>query len=936
MALAVIALLIASICSKIIAEKGLNCTYSFPGIKFTQYFDIVLGVNKGVEIMTNIRDYLNLTTTAALGSVGVATGNIPLQIAAFFPAIACKISSDLANCFSNAGSINNELKSLLKEVCNSTQEKLSQTSKEKGDFFRYAKARIEEGIDNVVPVPKFVQTMQQALNTEVYEQATYMTSNDVSEISKLFVECFISALPNYPKLRNHLLEITLIDHESRITALEMVKPLIPDRISTLPNEVVDDTQYYYNKFNEPLFLHRKLPEKDRIALKHVYTLPGANIEKQYRWNKMIRKNAEKEADMDKSYANIVEAIREFIEYSPQMPGEEVVDILFLEGKAAMGKSSLISWLCWNYVNAKDEAKEFLGKRCLLTIKMRDIPHSDNGLLNIQSPFLQLCAYLLRINEKDLASIYQWEETSKKLFTNALLVLEGFDELCMLEGIVGVGKNLYFQNLYQELNRMDCDCKIIVTTRPEYLNVEGLDFPKAHVAICPFTETKRKEWIEKYESFYPVPSSMKKALIYGCTPILDGIVDSPLTLYMIVARNVHISNNSNLWYIYHEIFAEEVYKRDYENGVPHAINTYRKLLYRLTAEIANAVSREQHLSIAVDKLLDIKQIRKLLDQLGGEGKNIRDILEDCFGLASYFRISEKEYNNGKIISAVEFYHNNIKDYFYCEFLWLHLENIYSNIPSNLQEQEEWFIGCFQELFQYSVCLKDSSEGVRARAIDFLESKILYLKENNIPVDFVHQELKQHYFEHFFGKMLQTGFLRHYEYTGKDNILHMMACIYSSVLSIYHTIYLPYLAHNERLALAEEPHVVDIGTSLIYRILFITSNLHDLSYIKFDGIMLSGIKFGKHNFQNSSFRGCLLIGCNFDECDLRGADFSSASLKNADFRNAIIDDSTVFSTTTEFGRTKIKRDQLPYFTPYVGEDLFYADIESVTYIAPMSQE
>lgn len=883
-----------------------------------------------------IRNYLNLTATTILGAIGALTGNIVLQAVAFFPAVVYQISSDLANRDSNDELINNELKSLVKEGCNSTQDRLSQTSKEKADFFRYAKTRIEEGIDNVTPVPQVIQIMQEKLNTEVYEQAAYMTSNDVLEISQLFIECFITALPNYPKLRDHLLEITLIDHENRITALEKTQPLIPVRMSTLPNEIFDDTQYYYDKFDESLFLHRRLPEKDRIALKHIYTLPGASIKKQYRWNKIIKQNGEQESDKDKSYANIVEALREFIEYTPQIPGEEVVDILFLEGKAAMGKSSLISWLCWNYVNAKDEVKEFLGKRRLITIKLRDIPHSDNGLLNVQSPFLQLCAYLFRMNEKDLASMQQWKEASKRLFTNSLLVLEGFDELCMLEGIIGMGKNMYFQNLYQELNCMDCDCKIIVTTRPEYLNVEELDFPKAHLAICPFTETKRKEWISKYERYYQVPSAMRKALIHGSTPILDGIVDSPLTLYMIVARNVHISNTSNLWYIYHEIFAEEVYKRDYEKGVPHAINTYRELLYRLTAEIANAVSREQHLSITVDKLLDIKQIRNLLDQLGGEEKNIQDILEDCFGLASYFRISEKEYDNGKIISAVEFYHNNIKDYFYCEYLWLHLEDIYSNIPSNLQEQEEWFIGSFQELFQYSVCLKDSSEGVRARAIDFLESKILYLKENNMQADFIHQELKQHYFEHFFGKMLQTGFLCHYEYTGKDNILHMMACIYSSVLSIYHTIYLPYLANNEQLSLAEESHVIDIGTSFIYRILFVISNLHDLSHVKFDGIMLSGIEFGKQNFQNSSFRGCLLIGCNFDGCDLRGADFSSASLQNADFRNAIIDDSTVFSKATEFGHTKIKRDQLPYFTPWVGEDLFYSDIESVTYVAPMSRK
>lgn len=98
---------------------------------------------------------------------------------------------------------------------------------------------------------------------------------------------------------------------------------------------------------------------------------------------------------------------------------------------------------------------------------------------------------------------------------------------------------------------------------------------------------------------------------------------------------------------------------------------------------------------------------------------------------------------------------------------------------------------------------------------------------------------------------------------------------------------YLTNHEQIALAEDAHVIDIGTNFIYRILFVLSNIHNLSHIKFDGIMLSKIEFGKHNFQNSSFQGCLILGCDFDGCDLRGADFSSASLQNADFRNAIID-------------------------------------------------
>lgn len=892
-----------------------------------------------------IKEYFELVSTTVFGVLGTLTGNLPLQIISFLPAVFCKIASDLTNGIPSDKSINQELKLFIKDVCDSTEEKLSQTSSMKTVFWSCSRARIEQNLDNPMPIESLIQKMKEDLNAELDEQPVYITQNDLSDIIKVFVETSILILPQYPNLNSRLSGIALINHENRISALEETNSMHEKQISRLEktnflDKIFDDTQYYCEKFDESLFLHRSLPIENRITLNNLYVIPSANVTTEYQWYTIIKKNhpSETSLNIDYSYFNITEALREFLEYTPKQPGELAVDILFIEGKAAMGKSSFISWLCWNYINKahNEQVKNFLNGYRLITIKLRDIEYSGNSLLNISSPFLQICAYLFKISEKDLALTQQWKESSKKFFTNALLVLEGFDELCMLEGIIGQGKEHYFQNLYNELSSMDCNCKIIVTTRPEYLNVEALDFPKAHISISPFTAKKREKWIEKYESLCQISSDLKNSLVHSNSPILDGIADSPLTLYMIVARNIKISDNSNLWYIYNEIFAKEVYRREYEKGAPHAINLYRKLLYRLTAEIANAVSHEQHLSISVEKLLDIKQIRSLLDKISEcEKKEIQEILADCFGLASYFRISDKTDVNGKIISAVEFYHNNIKDYFYCEYIWLHLEEIYLHAPSELHERVDWFIESFQELFQYSICLKDSSEGVRAKSIDFLESKVLYLKENSKRTDFIWQELQQRNFKHFFGKMLQTGILHHYKYTGNDNIIHMMACIYSSVLSIYHTIYLPYLAENERLALANEEHTIDIGTSFIYRILFILSNIHNLSNLKFDGIMLSGIEFGKINFQNSSFRRCLLIGCNFDGCDLRGVDFSSASLQNADFRGAIIDDTTVFSKTTQFGHTKIKRNQLPYFSSWIGEDLIYSDSEIVTYIAPISQ-
>lgn len=219
-----------------------------------------------------IGNYLNLTTTTVIGTIGAITGNSILQAIAFFPAVAYQISSDLAKHVSDNRSFNDELKSLIEEAFDLTLDTLSKSSKVKSDFFYYEKSRIEECIDNVVPIPQFIQTIQEELKNGLYEQAAYMTEKDVWDISKLFVECFIVSLSNYPNLNSRFLEITLSDHEKRIAALEKTPYFIADSLLVLPDNIFDDTQYYCDKFDEPLFLHRKLPEKDRITLNNIYIL----------------------------------------------------------------------------------------------------------------------------------------------------------------------------------------------------------------------------------------------------------------------------------------------------------------------------------------------------------------------------------------------------------------------------------------------------------------------------------------------------------------------------------------------------------------------------------------------------------------------------------------------------------------------------------------
>lgn len=834
------------------------------------------------------------------------TGDIVLQAAAFLPAVAHTLCTDvLSNIGHRNDSIRKDLKALVNQSCISTQKTLAGNSKERVSFFEYANARIEMDM-NVMPLNDVINMLRLDLELERKGQGTNLTSADIEKMAELFVENFIDGLRKYPSLEHFFITSSLFDHEKRISDLEK------ERIPALKSESLStedgsgDMHYYANKSFEPLFLHRKLASGCTISLSDIYTLTKADTVGQ--WNKVSQKF---------SHENIKDAIKEFIEYVPEKPGDYPIDILFIEGQAAMGKSSLVAWLCAHYRSQDNISKEVIGNRRLLVIKLRDISSEEySDGLNFQQPLVQFYSYLFKISERQLSSSNQLEEECKKKFHNTLLVLDGFDELCMVRELWTKGKSIYFQNLFNQLSRIDCDCKVIVTTRPAYLDVESLDFPKAHLVMCPFTTAEREKWLDKYEKKQPVSDDIKQVLLRDDIDVLSGIIDSPLTLYMITAKNISISETSNLWDIYHQIFAEEIYIRNYEKGAPHEIYQYKNFLYRLTAEIANAVSAEEHFYITIEKLLEVHQIHVLLDKLHGLTKDmqpdydhIKNILDDCFGLASYFRIAEKYCMDGTSKCAVEFYHNNIKDYFCCEYIWMNLERIYAEMPSCPMDRDRWFIRNFQDLFQYSVFLKDRPEGGKSMPIRFLESKIIYLKSRGEHAGFIRQEIKNNYFSHFLGEMLQTGILYHYDYTGTDNILNMMVRIYSAVFAIYHTIYIPYLAEGAKLPVAEKKHVVNIGTSFIYHILFQCGNVKDQSYMRFDGIMFSSIYLKNHNFSYSSFRGCLMIQCDFEGCDLRGTDFTSASLQYADLSRAIIDETTIFSDA-ELELTKITKAQCQY--------------------------
>lgn len=597
----------------------------------------------------------------------------------------------------------------------------------------------------------------------------------------------------------------------------------------------------------------------------------------------------------------------------------------MEGQPALGKSSLVSWLSWNTLHQTATAQELLDERKLLVIRMRDLLSETDGYFNVQAPMYTILKYLYRNKLDPDVLKTKYEHDAPGLFENSALILDGFDELCMVEDIQRDAGTILFKNMYHELQKWHCNCKVLITSRPNYINMSQLEFPFMYIELQPFDAVKRIEWLARYSEKCPIKRELSELIGQEQSSHMEFLLQIPLVLYMICAKNTVIGKNENRWHLYYTIFHEEVYKRSYENLDEHITTSYRDNLYLLTAGIAYALCEQRHFFISVEKLLEKKNIREIIDKMdirdsSGElsVKKLKDILENCVALTSYFSIRNSNANGHLGKQIVEFCHNNIKDFFCCEYLWQNMQKLYEHIPEN--GKINYFMSFFQNLFQYTPFMKDdSSTGKKNVAVSFLCEKVEYYKQCEIQEEFILAELENRYFQKFFGKMLETGVVYDYKCDGENNLLDMIANIYCSILPIYKAIYMPYLTKDQRMELADSSSQrINIGTSFIYEIIFRLANCHDHTFLKFDDILFSLLTFPDWDFSHSSFCNCLMRYTNFGKSNLQAVDFSGANLDYSDFRKATINSKTCFAGCS-CKMTKVTRTQAPFFEKYNMNDL-----------------
>ena len=402
-------------------------------------------------------------------------------------------------------------------------------------------------------------------------------------------------------------------------------------------------------------------------------------------------------------------------------------------------------------------------------------------------------------------------------------------------------------------------------------MKGLDFRKRHIVLQHFDASQRKEWVDNYRKtgLLEYEKVGVEYILDEKNEEIDSICDTPMVMYMIVAGGINEEAKHNKWVLYHQIFYKELSDTEYnsmfyncEGIYSHSIKKHQELLYRLSAEI----SYKMFCSHNTKLYLTEQEILEAVSDLKIEDIKLKEVIQHCYALCNYWK------SNGK--GAVEFYHNNIRDFFLCEKIFYEFNAIYQKCELfDIQKMITYISYQIYSLFRYMK--------IPAKVVEFIYMRTKYNYENDNIVDFPAKEYKYKYLKDFFSDMLQYGGVSYYTRNSGENVYKNMINVLANTTQIFKVGLDPYISVEENLIWYNNAE--DINQAEILRNNFDENfNPSALDYKKFS--LTSKANFSKLDLHALNLSSIDLRGANLRGANLKGADLSNAYLCYSDLRNA----------------------------------------------------
>lgn len=647
---------------------------------------------------------------------------------------------------------------------------------------------------------------------------------------------------------------------------------------------------FYDGFTNKMFLHRN--SEKQVNLENLFVIQEGEQK-----NDILELSEQSFLKSDQVLKKLVE----FINNDWKINGE---NLLFIEGDAGVGKSSLVSFLAYYCVEKElfvNRYNQFLREDAkVLCVRLRDT-----------EPELGNCTSQDVINyiNNELSRLGQNLNNNMLENANITLILDGFDELCLVENVLSE-KTTFLKRIIDGFS----EYKLIITSRRHYIRYENLRLRANRynvINLKHFSKIKRNEWLDKYLDLFPNFTNYKVLNFIRSISEddSDGVCDTGMALYLICAGDISEEALTNQWLLYNEIFSQKITRKKYNKIFQNQrllddsdLALYSSELYKLNEEIAYKMFLDNNTNLSVTS----EEIKLIVQKLNFPNQEISLIVQECYTLCNYWKKNKKR-------GAVEFYHNNIRDFFMCEKIYRILSDAFDeNSIYNVEKGEiaDYFITVFQNLFQGILPAK--------KVVELLKERITYEISRNDQDSLYMKGKKKEHKESCYESILETIFqkysITHINSESKLSICEQMKNNLKVIITIFSIILNLDDVEEEKInffdncneecnqIVSSEDPFAFLSPQDYYSITKLIEadnktfsklqredSISELNYYmtnNFSNYNFRRITFKKIVFYKFYFSHCLFENVSFDECIFIDCEFLDSSMKKINFLNCEI--------------------------------------------------
>ena len=267
------------------------------------------------------------------------------------------------------------------------------------------------------------------------------------------------------EIKRHMKEMETQHHEDMDEIKRGQREIMNHLSGNQPTEMLKtDNRDYKKAFEEPLFLHNGKSGREKNGKVNLSNL-------------FVSQRFEVKRGDDKLSGETLNAyLARFVQTDTRF--------LFIEGDSGCGKTGLTEYLSYHYEKRDEISEKIFGNTQLITIRLRNLDIPTDTSKAEERLTLAILRFLYDGKGKDRDNIRRFRKLESRI-----LLLDGYDEVCAIEGIRD------YQSVLWQLQNLDC--KIIVTTRPNYIRLDEADKHKLYwcIALQHFNVEQRQIWLE---------------------------------------------------------------------------------------------------------------------------------------------------------------------------------------------------------------------------------------------------------------------------------------------------------------------------------------------------------------------------------------------------------------------------------------------------------